>query len=244
MNDYFHVNPLSGNANKCSAQHRACPYGSKDEHYGNTEDARAGYEKLQEALAVRPRIPKAPAPSIVWNADTMADALDEDIKVQEERLLTWVGKGKTAGIERLVYLRNRRIALGSQATMDILDDKVIDKLKKHKGTVEDRYNKEVQQKGKASSTLYTANAVLSGFYKPIPAEAEPSVKKLVKSLTLNKDEAANEAHREFLEVMEKNKDARALYTTVKSLIIDKAKFQNFDDRYELANKAAVHAVSP
>lgn len=46
MSDRFHVNPETGNPNKCTAK-KACPFGGDDKHYFSKEAAHAAFEKEQ-----------------------------------------------------------------------------------------------------------------------------------------------------------------------------------------------------
>lgn len=46
MSDRFHVNPETGNPNKCTAK-KACPFGGDDKHYFSKEAAHAAFEKDQ-----------------------------------------------------------------------------------------------------------------------------------------------------------------------------------------------------
>lgn len=49
----FHINPKTGEAGACKAE-KACPFGSSAEHFSTREDARAAYEKSQEAFVEDP----------------------------------------------------------------------------------------------------------------------------------------------------------------------------------------------
>jgi hypothetical protein len=46
MSDKFHVNPETGNPNKCTAK-KACPFGGDDKHYFSKEAAHEAFEKEQ-----------------------------------------------------------------------------------------------------------------------------------------------------------------------------------------------------
>lgn len=46
MSDKFHVNPATGNPNKCTAT-KSCPFGGDDKHYFSKEAAHAAFEKDQ-----------------------------------------------------------------------------------------------------------------------------------------------------------------------------------------------------
>lgn len=48
MSDKFHVNPATGNPNKCTAT-KSCPFGGDDKHYFSKEAAHAAFEKDQGA---------------------------------------------------------------------------------------------------------------------------------------------------------------------------------------------------
>lgn len=46
----FHVNPLTGNAGRCSAKAGQCPFGGDEDHYSTVDAARAAYERSQPSL--------------------------------------------------------------------------------------------------------------------------------------------------------------------------------------------------
>lgn len=43
MTAKYHINPKTGNPNKCTAT-RWCPFGREKDHFASKEDARAAYE--------------------------------------------------------------------------------------------------------------------------------------------------------------------------------------------------------
>jgi hypothetical protein len=59
----YHINPKSGNPNKCSAKAGNCPFKSEDgteaSHYDSPEAARTGYERDMESKAEIARLEKA-----------------------------------------------------------------------------------------------------------------------------------------------------------------------------------------
>lgn len=47
----FHINPQTGNPNRCSAQEGNCPFGGQEEHYSSKDEARKAYEvRMGEGL--------------------------------------------------------------------------------------------------------------------------------------------------------------------------------------------------
>lgn len=44
MSEKYHINPETGNANKCFAKPGNCRFGSDDNHYGSKDEARSAYE--------------------------------------------------------------------------------------------------------------------------------------------------------------------------------------------------------
>jgi len=55
----YHINPETGNPNKCSAQAGNCPFkseaGDEATHYSSKNEARAGYEQKMESQGNRPQ---------------------------------------------------------------------------------------------------------------------------------------------------------------------------------------------
>lgn len=52
MADKFHINPETGNPNKCVAKPGNCRFGSDTNHYGSKDEARQAYEERMSAQAV------------------------------------------------------------------------------------------------------------------------------------------------------------------------------------------------
>lgn len=44
MSDKFHINPETGNPNKCSAKNGNCPFGGNSEHFDSKDEARSHFE--------------------------------------------------------------------------------------------------------------------------------------------------------------------------------------------------------
>jgi predicted ABC-type ATPase len=49
----FHINPSTGETGLCKAE-KVCPFGGPDKHFATSHEARAAYEKTQEAFADEP----------------------------------------------------------------------------------------------------------------------------------------------------------------------------------------------
>lgn len=61
----FHVNPITGNAGKCTATKDNCPFGSDSEHYASADDARQAFERGQSSFNEQ-----APLKSLTFNGNT------------------------------------------------------------------------------------------------------------------------------------------------------------------------------
>lgn len=48
----YHINPNTGNPNKCTASVRGCPYGGSSDHFFSKEEARQAYETKMNAITV------------------------------------------------------------------------------------------------------------------------------------------------------------------------------------------------
>lgn len=66
----YHINPKTGNPNKCSAKAGNCPFkgsdGAEAIHYGSADEARVGYEKEMEQQAEEARLRKAEEEERNW----------------------------------------------------------------------------------------------------------------------------------------------------------------------------------
>lgn len=96
MADKYHINPETGNPNKCVAQPGNCRYGSDANHYENKADARQAYEGQMSSKAVATETRKseesAPAPKsnivtrsasgkITWASKEIRDkAINDQLK--------------------------------------------------------------------------------------------------------------------------------------------------------------------
>lgn len=93
----YHINPKTGNPNKCSAKLGNCPFKSTDGaeaiHYETQDAAREGYEKIMEAQAEADRLAREAADELNWPAPS-AEAVAE----AEAAGYTVDVKGKSLGI--------------------------------------------------------------------------------------------------------------------------------------------------
>lgn len=53
MSDKFHINPETGNPNKCSAKSGNCPFGSDSEHFESKNEARAHFESKNSEQSLK-----------------------------------------------------------------------------------------------------------------------------------------------------------------------------------------------
>jgi hypothetical protein len=81
MSDKFHINPETGNANKCFAKPGNCRFGSDDNHYGSKDEARSAYESSmagqefakKKALKKNPELREKTPEEIEREAEAEAD---------------------------------------------------------------------------------------------------------------------------------------------------------------------------
>lgn len=75
MSDKFHVNPATGNPNKCTAT-KSCPFGGDDKHYFSKEAAHSAFEKDQGAQVqslTKPSKVLKDLPPIAQNLPSLTD---------------------------------------------------------------------------------------------------------------------------------------------------------------------------
>lgn len=75
MSDKFHVNPATGNPNKCTAT-KSCPFGGDDKHYFSKEAAHSAFEKDQGAQVqslTKPSKVLKDLPAIAQNLPALSD---------------------------------------------------------------------------------------------------------------------------------------------------------------------------
>lgn len=60
----YHINPATGNANKCNAIYSRCPFGGQDEHYATKKEAQGAYEEAMQAASIAQPQKKEPAKEI------------------------------------------------------------------------------------------------------------------------------------------------------------------------------------
>lgn len=99
----YHINPKTGNPNKCSAKEGNCPFkseaGTEATHYESPDAARAGYEQEMEAKAVAAKEAKAAADELNWptpKADAIAEAEALGYTVEPKSKLLGI-RGETDG---------------------------------------------------------------------------------------------------------------------------------------------------
>jgi hypothetical protein len=108
----YHINPSSGDPSQCRARAGNCPFGSDDEHYGSSTEARVAYEEQMQAKtsAVANQVPST------FNMKQLNDLAkstsspliqEEVVKRGSERTLKNFAKNKKAKGELLLKANER-----------------------------------------------------------------------------------------------------------------------------------------
>lgn len=83
MSEKYHINPETGNANKCFAKPGNCRFGSDENHYGSKDDARTAYESSMagQEFAKKKALKKNPEA----REKTQEDLENEEEQAYQER---------------------------------------------------------------------------------------------------------------------------------------------------------------
>lgn len=94
----FHINPMTGNAGRCSAVNGRCPFGEADNHFDSIEEARGAYEAVKSGYGFPQTLKKT---SLVEDEDVAVEKNSSDFDSVSFDDFTKVGKSVAAGARNL-----------------------------------------------------------------------------------------------------------------------------------------------